>query len=272
VRERLNKLAQRVAHLIAGFRQMADWPSRWRLLRLRAERHLPGFVPSLEGPVTLSVKELGGRGFTVRPRTTDADMAIYDFVYGCHLPPAELAGEDLRQILELGANAGAAVASLAMRYPDARVVGVEPDPENAGIARQNTALFADRCELVEAAIWDSDTELTIFGDEAHGLTVRERRAGDPAELPRIRALSVETILREHMPDGPIDFVQMTIEGTEPRVLSGRPPWVERVRSIRMEFHPHRGFPIDDALALLGDLGFNARPALDFGLFVVGVRR
>ena len=35
-----------------------------------------------------------------------------------------------------------------------------------------------------------------------------------------------------MPDGPIDYVHMTIEGTEPRVLAAGGAWTARIRSLR----------------------------------------
>lgn len=61
-----------------------------------------------------------------------------------------------------------------------------------------------------------------------------------------------------MPSGAIDFMTVTIEGTEPRLLSAGGEWADRLRSIRVEFHPERGFTAEDCIGLLEGLGFRAR--------------
>lgn len=51
-------------------------------------------------------------------------------------------------IVDLGANLGITVADNARRYPEAQIIAVELDPENAELARRNTAPWADRVELL----------------------------------------------------------------------------------------------------------------------------
>ncbi len=80
-----------------------------------------------------------------------------------------------RQICELGSNIGTGLAGLAVRYPHATVVGVEPDPDNATIARANVAAFGGRVTLVEAAIWDRPQPLAVEGALPSGYTVRAAR-------------------------------------------------------------------------------------------------
>ena len=42
---------------------------------------------------------------------------------------------------------GAALTALAVRYPGATLLGVEPDPGNAALAARNVAAFGDRCKV-----------------------------------------------------------------------------------------------------------------------------
>lgn len=126
----------------------------------------------------------------------------------------------MRQICELGSNIGTALAGLAVRYPDARLLGVEADPSNAALARANVAGYGARCQVVEAAVWDQEAELVVVGDRADALEVRPRRASDPPAPNSIRGRTVDSLLAEHMPDGAIDYMHMNVEGTEKRILSG----------------------------------------------------
>ena len=225
-------------------------------------------------PVAVPMDELGGRDLFVRPATTDMLMAVMDYRAGLNLPPPEVANRPMKRIVELGVNAGGALASLGHRYPEARLLGAEPDPRNVALARRNVASFGERAEIVQAAIWDRDTELVISGEEAFGLTVAEREPGaaipDGASL--VPALSIDSLLSAHAPDEEIDFMLLTIEGAEPRVLAAGGDWPSRVRSIRVELHQPLGYLADDCLAQLRVLGFRAHAQPDlFGGWVLGVR-
>ena len=210
--------------------------------------------------VQVPMKALGGDVIGVRPGTSDLYNASWYYLDGLHLPAAELRDRDLRQICELGSNIGAALTALALRYPGARLLGVEPDPGNAAMARANTRRLGDRCRVVEAGIWDANTDLVVDTSSQHGqhgFTVRPREAGDPPSATSIHALTVDSVLDEHMPDGDIDYMHMTIEGTEPRVLGAGGRWVERTRALRVELHPYGDFEAPRCIELLERLGYEA---------------
>jgi FkbM family methyltransferase len=233
---------------------IADWPSRFRLVRLKLREKL-GAASVGDAAVPLRLRPLGGRVLYVRPGTADTGTIVHNYL----TRTPTFADRDLRQICELGSYVGVALAGFAVRYPGARLLGVEADRANAALARRNLAQFGDRCTLVHAAVWDRATDLVIDGDRTDLLFVREARDGDPPDTPRIPARAVGALLAEHMPepDGPIDFMQLSIEGAEATVLAGDTGWIDRVRSIRVEIHPHVGFTADACLAALRRLGFDA---------------
>lgn len=211
-------------------------------------------------PVEVPMKALGGGELLVRPGTSDLRNASYYYTAHLYLPPPQLVDEDLKQICELGSNMGAALTALAHRYRSARLFGVEPDAGNARIANHNVARFGDRVAVVEAGIWDTDAELVVDRDTSygeHGFKVRERGAADGEEVPGIEALSVDTLLARHLPEGIVDYVHMTIEATEPRVLKAGGEWPNRVRSIRVEAHPEFDYPAAELIADLERLGYEA---------------
>jgi hypothetical protein len=211
-------------------------------------------------PVAVPMKALGGEPLYVRPATSDLRNASYYYSEHLYLPAPELAGVDLRQICELGTNMGAALTALAHRYRSARLFGVEPDPGNAAIAARNVARFGDRCEVVTAGVWDVDAELVVDRDTRYGepgLMVRERTPEVGASMPGTTALSIDSLLASQMPDGVVDYVHMTIEATEPRVLKAGGEWPRRVRSLRVEAHPEFGYPAAELIADLERLGYRA---------------
>jgi FkbM family methyltransferase len=216
-------------------------------------------------PVDVPMKALDGDVIWVRPGTSDLINAAAYYRAGIHRPPPQVADQQLRVICELGSNMGAGLTALAHEYPTARVLGVEPDPGNAGVAALNLARFGDRAQFVQAGIWDENCELVIDTDVTpgeHGFTVRPRTVDDPPSKPGINALTIDALLDEHLPQDEVDYMHVTIEGSEPRVLAAGGAWAERVRSLRVESHPYFDFTIDQAIASLEALGYRAWAAPD----------
>src|SRR5215472_6313478 len=59
----------------------------------------------------------------------------------------------LRTILDLGANVGFASGCIATRYPDARILAVEPDPESYQLCVKNLAPYGGRIRILQGAVW-----------------------------------------------------------------------------------------------------------------------
>jgi FkbM family methyltransferase len=253
---------------------MSGAASKARLARMRIERFRRG---ELDEPPRdtelLCVKPLGGRELHFRPRTADIDMLQYSFKWNRHLPPPEL-GSDVRRIVELGTNIATSLSDLAHRYPNAEVLGVEPDPGNAAVARLNLAELGSRAQLIEAGAWDVDAQLVVERDRREwGLVVRPRRPDDPPEWPTIRARAVGSLLEEFAGQEPIDFMYMDVEGGELRLLTSHAEWAQRVRAITVEVEREYDGDIPATEAALADLGFATVRTRDTGgiAFVTGLR-
>jgi FkbM family methyltransferase len=245
---------QRIRLAARLLRAMADWPSRFRLVRLKL-REKAGAASVGDAPVPLRLRPLGGRVLHVRPGSSDTGAIVHNYL----TRDRPFADRDLRRICELGSYIGVTLAGFAVRYPDARLLGVEADRANAALARRNLAQFGDRCTLVHAAVWDRDADLVIEGDREDLRFVRESHDEDPPGTTHLPARTVGSLLAEHMPvpDGPIDFMQLSLEGAEANVLTGDTGWIDRVQSIRVELHPELGFTADTCLAALRRFGFDA---------------
>jgi hypothetical protein len=190
----------------------------------------------------------------IRPNTTDVGLIFGHVAGGQHLPLRPIADQPLRQICEFGTNIGLGLADLALRYPDAHLLGVEAHPTNANLARINLARFRDRCELVEAAVWDANGEVILEGDQP-GL-IFSRADDEPAPgAMRARAVTPQKLLEEHMPDGMIDYLHLDMVESEPRILEPGTDWIGRVRSLKVQLYEGHEFTPARCLNLLRDLGF-----------------
>jgi FkbM family methyltransferase len=139
-------------------------------------------------------------------------------------------------ILDLGANVGYTVAHLATRFPKARVIGVEMDPENAEMARRNTRAFGARVQIVEGAVWTDDGEIHYGGDTAFGFRVSSVPKPDQLRSEKVApAFNIETLCKEH-DVSTIDFMKMDIEGAEAHVLYRNNDWLRRVNAMNLEVH------------------------------------
>ena len=163
-----------------------------------------------------------------RPQTSD--LAAFHAIFGRRQQAVDL-GFDPRLIVDLGANVGYASVDFALRYPEARVVAVEPEPSNVEVLRRNVAGLP--VEVVEAAVWPRAAILELEEAEIGHVGFRVREGTSSRH-----GVSTVTIpmLMEREGSNVIDLLKIDIEGSELELLSEEAAWLERVRAISIEFH------------------------------------
>jgi FkbM family methyltransferase len=211
----------------------------------------------------LRLRPLGGREVIVRPGTSDVGTVWGTFARAYHLPPAEL--EEPRTIWDLGANIGLTMAHFAHLFPRARVLGVELDENNVALARHNVTAWADRCQVIHAAVWGSDGEVHYRGwpGGTSNYQVTGAREGTP-----VRAVSLAGLVRER--GGPVDYLKIDVEGAERELLRDGTGWAEEVRCLKVELHGD--YSVAECERDLRRLGFEAWPDPQHWACVVGLRR
>jgi FkbM family methyltransferase len=233
-----------LALIRAGFRAFALYRSRLGAVgaitmlraRLRLRSAADGTpvevrLPGLRHPVTL------------RTRTSDVEVLDQLLVYG------ELDGvrpDAPRFIVDAGANIGLATLLFANRYPDATIVAVEVDTNNAAVLRRNVARYAN-IHVVNAALWHHDgfVRITNPSDPAWAFTVEEASEGEAGAIP---ATTIPTIL-DRFGASRIDLLKVDIEGSERELLGGgrAAVWIDRVEMLAIELHDRYWPGCSDAL-------------------------
>ncbi len=142
---------------------------------------------------------------------------------------------DPKFILDLGANVGYASALFASRYPEARIVAVEPDPRNFELCRRNLAPYGDRIKLLNGAVWPSCSRLALTHEFGTGLATQVKAAGSGVK-DDVEAWDIQTLLDLARVEI-ADIVKIDIEGTEAALFaSNTDRWLPRVRNICIELH------------------------------------
>src|SRR5215831_19899403 len=131
---------------------------RWLVIRIGDRFNLIagvriGNVPGVRHPVVMRV---GG----------SSDPQVFDQIF-IDANLADVIGRvrDARVIVDLGANVGYSSIAFLNAFPDAFVLAVEPDPQNAAMCSRNLAPYGDRAQVVNAAAWNSPVGLKLVRGE-----------------------------------------------------------------------------------------------------------
>lgn len=168
-----------------------------------------------------------------------SDEYVFDqvFIQREHAPLVEM--EEPRFILDLGANVGYTSALFASRYPDARILAVEPDPGNFRMCVENLRPYGDRVKILLGAVWGHSSRLTLErgGGDGRDWAIQVHEASDQGEA-QVEAWDVPALLTLAGEES-MDLAKIDIEGSEAEVFSGNTDWLSRTRNICIELHgPH----------------------------------
>jgi FkbM family methyltransferase len=169
-------------------------------------------------------------------RTVGSDRWVLRGVFG--VKHYEIALQDPPElIIDGGANVGYASVYFANKYPNAQIIGIEPDPENCALFHRNCAPYPN-IELIQGAFWTSNTDLVIENRAEESWAFRVVEA--PSSTDRtFKGFTVADILRlsgkQH-----IDLLKLDIEGSEEQLFSSNyEGWINRVKNLMVEVHGER---------------------------------
>jgi FkbM family methyltransferase len=192
-----------------------------------AMRRVAMMLPGVDNKLKVSFPE-SRQKVALRLGTSDVGVFMHVFVYDQY-------GVGLTRtpsvIVDAGANVGLSAVYFAQRYPAAKIIAIEPEPENFRLLVRNAAPFPNIIP-VQAALWKHDGTVAIHdtGGGGWGMRVADEAAG--AEVKSIR---LDTLLRDHGITH-VDLLKVDIEGAECEVFEDAASWIDRVSVVCTELH------------------------------------
>ncbi|MCA9054473.1 MAG: FkbM family methyltransferase [Planctomycetaceae bacterium] len=170
-----------------------------------------------------------------RCSTSDIDVFRHVFVQCEYACVADLPNCNL--ILDCGANVGYSTCYFLSKYPSARVIAIEPDPENYSLLTRNVGPFGDRVQVLPVALWNAAGMLVLDDEPFRDGREWSRRVREPRarESSGIEALDMQGLLQE-VGASRVSLLKMDIEGAERLVFDGPVSWLNFIDAIAIELH------------------------------------
>jgi FkbM family methyltransferase len=179
----------------------------------------------------------------LRPGTSDWDFLDQVFVSREYECPSEGHNQALFRfytncveklkvplIIDCGANIGLASIWYAQKFPRAKIIAVEPEPENFRILAMN-ATYYPNIVPIHGGISDRQTSLMLsnMGDAPWAWETAESESGP------IRAFTIPGLLAD-VPNAELMIVKIDIEGSEVGLFRSNVDWAHETPVIVFESH------------------------------------
>jgi FkbM family methyltransferase len=182
----------------------------------------------------VSVK-VPGIAHPVRLRIGTTDISTYKQVlvllqYEFDKPEAP------RFIIDAGANIGLSAVYFANRFPQAKIVAIEPEDSNYRMLCENVEPYRQVMPL-RAALWRENEDLLLFdsGHGNHGFQVADNEAGSGSGVGSVPGLTIDSIMRD-AGEVKVDLLKIDIEGAEREVMEESGAWINTVAVLMIELH------------------------------------
>lgn len=141
--------------------------------------------------------------------------------------------KDVKYILDCGANIGLFSLIYSYRYPEAKIIAIEPESENFNILCMNVKNNKNII-VVQRGIWSKEVGLKIIPRDtgAYGFMVQECNE----EQSDVEGVSIASLIKWY--DFPrIDILKMDIEGSELEVITNNSSiWLKKTKIMILETH------------------------------------
>jgi len=175
-------------------------------------------------------------GATVQLRYGTADMRVFRHV----MLKEDCRVSSVRQpavIIDAGAHIGMVSVYYALKYPQARILAIEPEPDNFALLRQNTKAFAN-ITPINAALLDHTGQVALHNPDGETWTFKVLDNAGATPEPGatiVPTVTVEQLMNQYQFPA-IDILKLDIEGSEVPVLRHAQAWINRVKVLLVETH------------------------------------
>lgn len=174
-----------------------------------------------------------GNDILVRSGTPDLRVAISSLVQKEY---ENIQCSDPKVIIDAGANIGTSSIYFARKFPQAKILAIEPEKGNFELLVENVRRY-ENVVPIKAAIWGSTESRTIQNrNTGHwGYTVSDAQGAAVSTGQQIDCITIVDLMSEFEIEK-IDLLKMDIEGGEKDVLENSEAWIEAVDIMTVELH------------------------------------
>ncbi|UPT71443.1 MAG: FkbM family methyltransferase [Flavobacterium sp. JAD_PAG50586_2] len=174
---------------------------------------------------------LPGIKYPISLRPIFSDLMIFQDIFLDH--HYNIGVKNPKIIIDCGANIGLFTVLMKNRYPDAKIIAIEPDPENFIELKKNGSKYSD-VFFENYGVWNTDTKLKVsdkYNRGKWGIVVEEDLVDS-----NIESISINTLIKKYNIDI-IDILKIDIESSEKQLFSSNyQAWLPKVRKIVIELH------------------------------------
>jgi len=236
--------------------------------KLLARSRNLGFVRDALAPYDPAMRSIEWQGMQLHYRPGSSDpWALYGHLMKPpqrdeYAPPREmpLRPEEVKTVLDIGANVGATALYFARLFPNARIYAFEPAPDNFAVLERNVA-NSNRIRGFNFGLGAGDAALELFHSDNpvnFGGYSLHSAGSDTSKKVRIRIRNVAAVLAELSLEK-IDVVKVDTEGAEWDILTAFPEGILRTaRYITGELHGNKDFALLEYLSRWFDIGMRKK--------------
>ena len=128
----------------------------------------------------------------------------------------------VKYILDGGANVGFASVFFANRFPNSKILAVEPEAGNYKLLTRNLEIngLSERVKSIHGGLWSESRKLTIRNDFRSGTSDSFYLSESGKEEDRIQTYTIPELMNAHG-FKTIDILKLDIEGAELRLFTGK---------------------------------------------------
>lgn len=221
-------------------RRMACQPSDFlKLLSATALFHLGNKLSLFNSNRQRRIRCLCNRKcLTIEFRQNTGDVAVLHEIFGAKIYRAPYESlERVNTIVDLGAHIGLATLYFATLFPEARLISVEPMPDNFALLERNCLFNSIYPTLVNKCVGSRTEEVDLRRNaSSHMHSVIRRDSEVDQDSIRVEMLAMADLLAKNTVSE-IDILKVDIEGAEQELFAACDAWIAKVRLIIIEVHP-----------------------------------
>ena len=168
---------------------------------------------------------------TVHFRNIYSDIAIFEQIFIDKEYDVEVAFSP-KTIIDLGANVGYASLFFNSKFPQAKIIALEPEANNFKQAQKNVASYKN-IQLLNGAIWHNNDELFLVDN---GLGEAGFMINATEGSQSIQAYTIPELMKL-MATNEIDILKIDIEGAEKEIFENNTAsWLPKTKIVIVETH------------------------------------